>query len=70
MKHSGRVVHTATEKILTYALGRGLEFYDQPTVRQIVADAAEQNYTWSSVILGVIKSAPFQYRRATDHDDI
>jgi hypothetical protein len=70
MKHSARVVHTATEKILTYALGRGLEYYDQPTVRQIVAGAAARNYSWSSIILGVIESTPFQYRRATDHDAI
>lgn len=70
MKHSARVVHTATEKILTYALGRGLEYYDQPTVRRIVAETADENYTWSSIILGVIESTPFQNRRATDHDDI
>ncbi len=70
MKHAGRVVHTATEKVLTYALGRGLEYYDQPAVRQIVADSAASRYRWSSVIIGVIESTPFQYRRVTDNDDI
>lgn len=70
MKHADRVVHTVTEKVLTYSLGRGLEYYDQPTVRAIVRASAEENYTWSSLILGVIESTPFQYRRATSHDDI
>jgi mono/diheme cytochrome c family protein len=70
MEHSDRVVHTVTEKVLTYSLGRGLEYYDQPTVRAIVRDSADENYTWSSLILGVIESTPFQYRRASSHDDI
>ncbi|MCG8413193.1 MAG: DUF1592 domain-containing protein, partial [Pseudomonadales bacterium] len=56
-------VGTVTEKLLTYALGRGVEFYDMPTVRSIVREAKEENYSWSSVILGVIESAPFQMRR-------
>jgi mono/diheme cytochrome c family protein len=70
MEHSDRVVHTVTEKVLTYSLGRGLEYYDQPTVRAIVRESADENYTWSSLILGVIESTPFQYRRASSHDDI
>ncbi len=68
MKHSGRVVHTAVEKVLTYALGRGLEYYDQPTVREIVKSSAAENYSWSSIIIGVIESTPFQYRRASNDD--
>ncbi len=56
-------VGTVTEKLLTYALGRGVEYYDMPTVRSIVRTAKEDNYRWSSVILGVIESAPFQMRR-------
>jgi len=68
MKHANRVVHTATEKVLTYGLGRGLEYYDQPTVREIVANGAAENYTWSSIIIGVIESKPFQYRRASSND--
>jgi mono/diheme cytochrome c family protein len=68
MKHADRVVHTATEKVLTYALGRGLEYYDQPTVRAIVTSSAAENYAWSSIIIGVIESTPFQYRRASNDD--
>jgi hypothetical protein len=56
-------VSTATEKLLTYALGRGLEYYDAPAVRAIMRDAAPNDYRWSSIILGIAKSAPFQMRR-------
>src|SRR6059036_3385079 len=47
---------TVTEKLLTYALGRRLEYYDRPTVRRIVREAAAQDYRWSSLILGIVKS--------------
>ncbi|MSO20043.1 MAG: DUF1592 domain-containing protein [Acidobacteria bacterium] len=57
---------TATEKMLTYALGRGLESYDFSVVRQIVRDAAANDYRWSRIILGIVKSAPFQMRRARE----
>jgi len=56
-------VTTVTEKLLTYALGRGLEYYDAPTVRAIVHDARDQDYRVSSVVLGVVKSSPFQMRK-------
>ncbi len=56
-------VGTVTEKLLMYALGRGLEYYDMPAVRGIVRNVAEDDYRWSSVILGVIESDPFQMRR-------
>ena len=56
-------VGTVTEKLLTFALGRSLEYYDMPSVRAIVRAAAQDDYRWSSVILGVIESAPFQMRR-------
>jgi hypothetical protein len=62
---SDQVVTTVTEKLMTYALGRGLEYYDAPTVRGIVRDAERQNYRFTSdLILGVVKSAPFQMRRS------
>jgi len=61
--HPERFVNTFTEKLLTYALGRGLEYYDMPAVRKILADTAADNYRMQSVILGVVKSYPFQYRR-------
>jgi len=57
-------VRTATEKLLTYALGRGVEYYDQPAIRAIVRDAAVNDYRFSSLVSAVIKSRPFQMRRA------
>jgi hypothetical protein len=57
-------VHTVTEKLLTYALGRGLEYYDRPVVRKISREAARDAYRWSSLILEIVKSAPFQMRRS------
>jgi hypothetical protein len=57
-------VRILTEKLLSYALGRGIEFYDLPAVRRIERDAAPADYRWSSLILGVVNSVPFQMRRA------
>ena len=57
-------VTTATERLLTYALGRGVEADDMPAVRAIVRDAARRDYRWSSLIMGIVKSVPFQMRRA------
>jgi hypothetical protein len=48
--------------LLTYALGRGLEYTDMPVVRSIVKDSAAQNYRFSSLVAGIVKSAPFQMR--------
>jgi hypothetical protein len=56
-------VGTLTEKLLTYALGRGLEYYDQPAVRHIIRDAAANDYRWSSLVVGIVRSAPFQMRK-------
>lgn len=56
-------VATLTEKLLTYALGRGLEYYDAPAVRSIVAEAARHDYRWSSIIVGIVDSVPFQMRK-------
>ena len=53
-----------TEKLLTFALGRGVEYYDAPAVRKIVRDAAKDRYRFSSIILGIVKSTPFQMRRS------
>jgi hypothetical protein len=55
---------TMTEKLLTYALGRGLDYHDMPVVRAIVRDAARSNYRFSALILGVVHSTPFQKRMA------
>ena len=59
----GRFVGTLTEKLMTYALGRGLEHYDAPIVRGIVRDAAEEDYRFSSIVLSIVKSPPFRMRR-------
>ncbi len=53
-------VETFTEKLLTYALGRGVEAYDRPTVRQIVRRAASHDYRWSAVIIAIAESLPFR----------
>ncbi len=55
---------TLTEKLMTFGLGRGIEPYDAPAVRKIVRDAARDNYRFSSLILGIVKSVPFQMRHA------
>ncbi len=55
---------TITEKLLTFALGRGVEHFDQPAIRQILRDAETDGYRLSSLILGIVRSAPFQMRRA------
>jgi Protein of unknown function (DUF1592)/Protein of unknown function (DUF1588)/Protein of unknown function (DUF1585)/Protein of unknown function (DUF1595)/Protein of unknown function (DUF1587)/Cytochrome C oxidase, cbb3-type, subunit III len=57
-------VTTLTENLLTFALGRGVEYYDAPAIRKIVSDSEKDEYRFSSLILGIVKSVPFQMRRA------
>jgi hypothetical protein len=57
-------VRTVTGKLLTYALGRELTSSDAPAIRSIVRAAAADDYRWSSTILTIVKSTPFQMRRA------
>ena len=64
LQRSDRFVATMTEKLLTYALGRGLAFYDMPAVRAITRSAVDDEYRFSSLVLGVVTSAPFQMRRS------
>jgi mono/diheme cytochrome c family protein len=59
-------VSTMTEKMLTYALGRGLSSYDMPAVRAIVRGAAGRDYRFSSLVLGIVNSVPFQMRTRTE----
>ena len=66
LSRSDQFVTVVTEKLLTYALGRGLEYYDAPSVRKIARDLASSEYRWSSLILGVVKSDPFQMRRSRE----
>src|SRR5262249_20602637 len=63
---SDAFIRTLTEKLLTYALGRGIEFYDMPAVREIDREAARNGNRFSSLILGIVKSVPFQQRRAEE----
>jgi hypothetical protein len=60
-----QIVHTVAEKLLTYALGRGVEYYDAPVIRKIVRDAGATDYAWSSLILGIVRSMPFQMRSSS-----
>jgi hypothetical protein len=64
LRNPDAFVYTITEKLLTYALGRKLEYYDAPAVRGITRQAAADGYRWSSLVLGVIRSTPFQLRRS------
>jgi len=59
-------VLNVTEKLLTYALGRGAEYYDAPAVRSIMREAAPDDYRWSSLITGIVRSPPFQMRRSEE----
>jgi hypothetical protein len=62
MRYSPQFVRSMTEKLMTYGLGRGVQYYDMPVVRSIVRDAAKNNYRFSAIILGIVKSPPFQMR--------
>ena len=68
LKRPDRFVRTFTEKLLTYALGRGVDYYDMPLVRQIARDAAKQDYRFSSVVFGIVKSMPFTMKKAPGSD--
>jgi hypothetical protein len=57
-------VQTLTEKLMTFALGRGLEHYDAPAVRRIVRDAGKEGYRFSKIIVGIAQSVPFQMRKS------
>jgi len=59
-------VRALTEKLMTFALGRGLEYYDMPVVRAIVADAERDGYSFESFVLGVAESVPFRMRGAPE----
>jgi mono/diheme cytochrome c family protein len=59
---SDQFVQTFTEKLLTFALGRGLESYDPPAVRAVLRQASARHYSFSSIILGIVNSTPFQMR--------
>jgi hypothetical protein len=62
LSHPEQFANTVTDRLLTYALGRGVEYYDQPAIRKITREAASNDYKWSSLILGIVNSTPFQMR--------
>jgi hypothetical protein len=64
MARREQFVTTVVEKLMTYAIGRELAYYDAPVVRQVVRAAQGEDYRWSSIILNIVKSLPFQMRRA------
>jgi len=66
LKHPEYFVGTLTEKMLTYALGRPLEYYDMPVVRGIVQGAAKSDYRFSSLIEGIVKSEPFEMKKTLE----
>jgi hypothetical protein len=59
-----RFPRTVTAKLMAYALGRRVEYYDQPAIRQIVRNAADEDYSWSSIIAGIVQSPAFRTRTA------
>ncbi len=66
LHYAPQFVRMVTEKMMTYGMGRGVEYYDMPVLRSIVRDAEKNNYRFSSLLMGVIKSAAFQMRTRTE----
>lgn len=64
--HRDEFLNTFTDKLLTYALGRGLEYYDQPAIRAINREAARDNYRFSAIVTAIVNSEPFQMRRSPE----
>lgn len=64
--HRDEFISTFTEKLLTYALGRGIEYYDQPAIRAIIRDAGKQNISIADIINSIVKSPQFQMRRTRE----
>jgi len=62
VSRSDAFLTTATEKLLTYGLGRAVNYYDMPVVRSVIRDAARNDYRFSSIVLGIVKSSPFQMK--------
>jgi hypothetical protein len=64
LAHPEQFVHTVAGKLMMYGVGRNLQYFDEPAIRTVVRDAAKDNYTFASLILGIVKSPPFQMRTA------
>lgn len=68
-QHPDLFVRTLTEKLMAFALGRGVEHFDAPAVRQIVREAKDDDYRFSSVVLGIVRSVPFQMRNPAPREE-
>jgi len=64
LAHPEQFVHTVAEKLMMYAVGRNLQYFDEPSIRAVVRDAAKDNYTFASLVQGIVKSTPFQMRQS------
>ena len=64
LSHQDAFMATMTESLLTYALGRGVESYDMPALRRVLREAESDDYRWSALIGAIVRSVPFQMRRA------
>ena len=62
LRYSPQFVRMFTEKMMTYALGRGVEYYDMPSLRSIVRASGKDNNRFSAIVLGIVKSSQFQMR--------
>lgn len=68
LAHPEMFVTALTENLMTFALGRGIEYYDAPAVRRIVRQSANDGYRFSSLVLGIVQSAPFEMRRVESNE--
>ncbi len=68
LRDPGRFAGAVAEKLLMYAIGRNVQYFDEPAIRRIVRDAARSDYKFSDLVLGVTESAPFQTRRADSEE--
>jgi hypothetical protein len=65
LNHPELFVTTMSEKMLTFATGRGVEYYDAAAIRKIARDAKAQEYRFSSIVVGIVNSMPFRMRKAS-----
>jgi hypothetical protein len=65
-KRPDQFVQTITEKLMMYALGRSVEYYDMPAIRKIVRDVSREDRRFSAIVMGIVKSAPFQMEKADE----
>jgi len=70
LRNPEQFVDTIAEKLLMYAIARNVQYYDQPAIRAVVRQAAANNYTFASLVMGVVKSAPFQMRKSQTEEPV